>query len=161
MFNSVRKTALVASVSLAALIGAPAYAKEAVSEIDVQAEIEAPQDSNALELYPTIADDLAREILERVKTDTDPAGPLLTVKIKRVSLDGDTILPDSAEFNELEGFVSYQRGSKEITEVIKLSAYSDEASVPEGFIAVAPSDEDFYNVLITSFADKVVDLLPE
>lgn len=161
MFNFIKKTAAAATVSLAALAASGAIAGQGVSDIDVQAKIEAPQGSNALELYPTIAADLEREILERVATVNDPAGPTITVKIKRVSLDGDTILPDSAEFNELEGFLSYQSGSREVVETIKLSAHTDESAVPEGFVAIPPSQEDFYNAMLTAFADKVVELLPE
>ncbi|MBW4708760.1 hypothetical protein KX928_13305 [Roseobacter sp. YSTF-M11] len=161
MFNHVKKIALAATVSLTAIAASGVSAGEVVTDIDVQATIDAPQGSNALQLYPTIADDLSREILERVDTGNDPAGPVLTIKIKRVSLDGDTILPDSAEFNELEGFVSYQRGTKDIAEMIRLSAYSDEASVPAGYIAVPPSQDDFYNAMLTAFADRVVALLPE
>lgn len=161
MFNFMKKTTVAATVSLAALATPGAIAGQGVSDIDVQTKIEAPQGSNALDFYPTIADDLEREILERVATVNDPAGPTITVKIKRVSLDGDTILPDSAEFNELEGFLSYQNGSREVVETIKLSAHTDERAVPEGFIAIPPSQEDFYDAMLTAFADKVVELVPE
>ncbi|MEM9636113.1 MAG: hypothetical protein AAGA94_00580 [Pseudomonadota bacterium] len=160
MFNFVKKTTFAATVSLAALAASGAVAGPGVSDIDVQAKIAAPQGSNALDLYPTIAEDLERAILERVDTANDPNGPTITVKIKRVSLDGDTILPDTAEFNELEGFLSYQGGSREVVENIILSAHTDESAVPAGVIAIPPSQDDFYDAMLTAFADRVVELVP-
>ncbi|MFK7881906.1 hypothetical protein [Roseobacter sp.] len=162
MFDFLKKTSLAATVSLAAfVVSGTVVAGTGVSNIDVQAKLEAPQDSNALDLYPTIEGDLTRAILERVNTTNDPAGPTISIKIKRVSLDGDTILPDSAEFNELEGFLSYQGGSREVVETIKLSAYADTQSVPDGYISVPPSNEDFYQAMLTTFADRVIELVPE
>ncbi|WP_299674990.1 hypothetical protein [uncultured Roseobacter sp.] len=162
MFNFVKKTTAAATVSLAALAASGAVATAGVNDIDVQAQIEAPQGSNALDLYPTIEADLERALVERIDAlSNNPADPTLTVKIKRVSLDGDTILPDSAEFNELEGFVSFQGGSREVVETIRLSAHTDESAVPAGYVAVPPSTDDFYDAMLTAFADRVVEMLPE
>lgn len=161
MFNFVKRTAAAATLSLVALAASGALAAQGVSDITVDAQIEAPQNSNALDLYPTIAEDLERAILERVNTSTDPADPTITVKIKRVSLDGDTILPDSAEFNELEGYLSYQGGSREVVETIRLSAHTDESAVPAGFVSIPPSQDDFYDAMLTAFADRVIELVPE
>ncbi|WP_195821924.1 hypothetical protein [Roseobacter sp. MH60115] len=161
MFNFVKKTSAAATVSLTALIASGAIATAGVSDIDVQAQIEAPQGSNALELYPTIEADLERALIDRITAlSNDPADPTLTVKIKRVSLDGDTILPDSAEFNELEGYISYQGGSREVVDTIRLSAHTDESAVPEGYVSIAPSDADFYDALLTAFADSIIEKLP-
>lgn len=161
MFNFVKKTTFATTVSLAAFAAGAASAGDGISEIDVQTKITAPQDSNALALYPTLADDLEREILERVNTNSDPSGPVITVKIKRVSLDGDTILPDTAEFNELEGYFNYEKGSRQVIETIRLSAYADQSAVPAGYVSVAPSTDDFYDAMLTAFADRVVELVPE
>ncbi|MCV3270985.1 hypothetical protein [Roseobacter sinensis] len=160
MFDFVKKTTIAATVSLAALAASGAIA--GVNDIDVQAKIEAPQGSNALDLYPTIAEDLERALIERIDAlSNDPSDPTLTVKIKRVSLDGDTILPDSAEFNELEGFVSFEGGSRQVVETIRLSAHTDESAVPAGYVAIPPSQDDFYDAMLTAFADRVVEMLPE
>ncbi|WP_299827326.1 hypothetical protein [uncultured Roseobacter sp.] len=162
MFNFVKKTTAVATVSLTTLIASGAIAAAGVSDIDVQAQIEAPQGSNALDLYPTIEADLERALIDRITAlSNDPADPTLTVKIKRVSLDGDTILPDSAEFNELEGYISFQGGSREVVDTIRLSAHTDESAVPVGYVSIAPSDADFYDALLTAFADRVIEMLPE
>ncbi len=160
MFNLVKTTAAAAAVSLAALVATGAVA--GVHDIDVQAKIEAPQGSNALDLYPTIAEDLERALIERIDAlSNNPSDPTLTVKIKRVSLDGDSVLPDSAEFNELEGFLSFQGGSREVVETIRLSAYTDETGAPAGAVVIPPSTDDFYDAMLTAFADRVVEMLPE
>ncbi|MGZ2257783.1 hypothetical protein [Roseobacter sp. A03A-229] len=162
MFDFVKKTTAAAAVSFAALAASGAIATAGVHDIDVQAKIEAPQGSNALDLYPTIAEDLERALIERIDAlSNDPSDPTLTVKIKRVSLDDDTILPDSAEFNELEGFLSFQGGSREVVETIRLSAHTDESAVPAGAVVIPPSTDDFYNAMLTTFADRVVEMLPE
>ncbi|WP_299736363.1 hypothetical protein [uncultured Roseobacter sp.] len=161
MYDFLKTTALVVSVGAAAFMASGATAGQGISSIDVKAQVGAPQGSNALDLYPTIADDLTREILSRVDTTNDPEGGVISVKIKRLSLDGDTILPDSAEFNELEGFLSYEGGSRDFVEMIRLSARTDEQAVPEGFVSVAPSNADFYDAMLAAFADRIVELVPE
>lgn len=160
MFRFVKNTAAAATVSLGALMASSALAGQGISDIDVQAGIAAPQGSNALDYYPTIAEDLEREILERVAVSDDPTGPKIKVQIRSVSLDGDTILPDTAEFNELEGYVSYNGGSRDLGEVIKLSAHTDNTVAGPGVVTIPPSQEDFYDAMLTAFADRVIELVP-
>ncbi|MDW3221370.1 MAG: hypothetical protein R8G34_00545 [Paracoccaceae bacterium] len=160
MFDLVKNTALATSISLSAFMASGALAGTGIGAIDVKTTLEAPQGSNALDLYPTIADDLTREIMQRVDTTTDPTAPIISVTIKKVSLDGDTILPDSAEFNELQGVLSYQGGSRQVVEPINLSAHTDLQSMPEGYVVKTPSDADFYNAMIVTFAERVLELVP-
>lgn len=160
MFDFVKTTTLAASISLSAFLASGVSAGSGVGAIDVRTTLEAPQDSNALDLYPTIADDLTREIMQRVDTTNDPTAPTISVTIKKISLDGDTVLPDSAEFNELQGVLSYQGGSRQVVEPIKLSAHTDTQSMPEGYIVKTPTEAEFYNAMIVTFAERVVELVP-
>ncbi len=129
-----------------------------LSSIDVEASYAAAADSNAEALYPQITEDLRRAIAQRVSTSDDAADPALRVDIRRISLDGDTILPDSAEFNELEGVVSVNDKSGEIdgrSFPVAITARADAATLPEGWIQIAPGADDFYDAMVTAFADNV------
>lgn len=164
MFNALKRTALVASVSLTALSGAAFAEQPAVSRIDVDSTLDAAQGSNAMMLYPEITTDLQTAIAEKVETSDDAGDPTIRVEITRVSLDGATMLPDSREFNELEGTVVYSDDNGEISAAtfpVQVAAYTDDRAAPEGYVLMAPSDEDFYIAMLTTFADTVAELLPE
>ncbi len=164
MFDTMKKLALATSVSVLALAGAVS-AQDAVkvSKIDVAASYSAAQDSNAADVFPEIATDIQAAIAERVPTSSDAADPMVRVDIRKVALDGDTMMvPDSAEFNELEGVVdiSSENGTLgDLSFPINIAAYTAERAVPEGYVAVAPSDTDFYNAMISGFADTVAERL--
>ena len=109
-------------------------------------------------MYPQITEDIRQAIAERVTTSDDDSNPEIRVDIRRISLQGNAMLPDSAEFNELEGVVSINDQSGEIAGSsfpVAIAAHSDEATLPEGWISVAPSSDDFYNAMVTAFADAV------
>ena len=100
IFSTMKKLTLATTVSLMALSGAVA-AKEMplVSEIDVSASYNAAQDTNAQEMFPEITSDIALAIADLVPQSDDGADPIIKVDIRKVALNGDTVLPDSKEFN--------------------------------------------------------------
>lgn len=159
MFNTVKSIAFATSVSVAALSSA-AFAAEPVafSEVNVEASIDAAQDANALMMYPEIVTDLQAAVRTRIVGSADAGDPTIRIDIRKISLDGDTMLPDNKEFNEIEGVVAITDDNGEIgaqSFAVKVAAYPAEQIVPEGYIAVAPSEADFYAAMINGFADVV------
>ena len=134
MFKTAKAITLATAVSVMAL-SAPLMAREMplVSEIDVSASFDAAQDSNAQQLFPEITDDIRLAIADLVPQSDDGADPIIRVDIRKIALDGATVLPDSAEFNELEGVVSIQtesgKGGQSFPVAIKAMAGDD--IVPE------------------------------
>ena len=63
-------------------------------------------DTNAQALFPQITNDMKLAIANLVPQSDDASDPIIHVDIRKIALNGDTILPESAEFNELEGVVS-------------------------------------------------------
>jgi hypothetical protein len=158
MFDTVKKLSLAATVSLVALTGT-AYAQEAlrVSTVDVMASNAAATDSNAMEYFPQIADDVRAAIAERVPASNDASDPTISVDIRKIALDGSTMLP-SAEFNELEGVVSIASQNGTLGDrafPVNIKAVAGDATAPEGYVMVPPSEGEFYTVMVAFFADQV------
>lgn len=163
MFNVIKKAALVATVSTLAL-GSAAYALDTppVSEVKVEVSAEAAQDSNAARVYDTITTDLAQAISERVTLGTGDDTYDIKVDIRKVALDGDTLLPDDTEFNQLEGVVVFDgpnaaKGNETLP--IRISAVTGDQVVPAGYIALKPGTDDFYDAMIIGFAENVAEQL--
>ncbi|QYX58486.1 hypothetical protein K1T73_02845 [Roseovarius sp. SCSIO 43702] len=143
-----------------------------VSKVNVEADLSAYKRSNALEYWPTLADDLGAAIGALVAFE-DGENPIVNVEIKKVAIDGDTVLPDSGEFNYLEGQVVVHQGVDETvekavddrgSEVIQtftliVTAMTDPAALPESTVVIPPSQNDFYNALVGAYALKVVERL--
>lgn len=162
MFTTMKKTALAASVSLIALSGA-AFAQDEmfkVSVIDVEASMSAAEGSNAMALFPDITTDIQAAVASRVTTSDDAGDPEIRIDIRKVALNGAAVLPDTKEFNELEGVVSItapEGTDGSYTFPINIAAYTGDQIIPEGYVAVAPSDQDFYEAMVNSFADSVAE----
>lgn len=163
MFNNLKKLSLAAGVSLLALTS---YANAAdlppISSIDVGTTYAAATDANAAEKFPDITTDLQEAIAERVPTSSDAADSRIKVELRKVSLNGNTMLNDAGEFNELEGVVSIEAegsstGSRSFP--VSIAALSADTQAPEGTYVIQPSTDDFYNVMIGAFADRVAEEL--
>lgn len=163
MYTSMKTFALASTVSIFALAGAATAADAPkISMIDVEASYSAAQGSNAAETFPQIASDIKLAIADRVETSDDASDPMIRVDIRKVALDGDTIIPDSAEFNELEGVVSISSENGTLgdqTFPINIVAMTDPSVAPEGYFVIAPSTDDFYNAMVFAFADNVAEKL--
>ena len=161
MFNHVKKIALAASVSMIALSSATYAAEEAkVSNIDVTATMSSSDDGNGMTFYPDIATDIKAAVATRVPSSTDATDPTIRIDVRKITLNGAAMLPETKEFNELEGVVdisSTDGSSSSFSFPIKIAAYSGDQLVPEGYIVVPPSDADFYNAMVEAFANSVAD----
>lgn len=159
MFDKMKKLGLAAGVSLFALSSyATAAELPPISEIEVGTTYAAATDTNALEKFPEIATDLQAAIAERVPTSTDAGDPRIDVDVRKISLNGDMMLNDAGEFNEIEGVVSItdpSTSSGNRSFPVSIAALAADTPVPEGTYVIEPSTEDFYNVMIAAFADRV------
>lgn len=164
MFTTFKRLTLAAGVSLLALSAAQAAELPAVSEITVAAKYDAAQDTNAAEMYPDLQSDIQKAVAELIPTSTDSADPIIRIDIRNIALDGDTMLPDSAEFNQLDGVVAIEGrdGSVgDLTFPVKIAAGTAETIAPEGYILLPPSTGDFYTAMVQGFAKAVADGLAE
>jgi hypothetical protein len=132
-----------------------------VSDIMVTASYNAAEDSNAAEMFPEITADVKQAVAERVPLSDDGADPIINIDIRKIALNGDTVLPDSTEFNEMEGVVSINTevGGGGQSFAVNVTAVSGDASAPEGYIMLLPSTDDFYGAMIDGFAENVADRL--
>lgn len=168
MFETLKKyskaSALAAGVSLVALSGA-AYAANPVgiSGVEVTTALGAAEDSNALALYPTLNTDLEAAIAQRV-TGGDVTDPKIEVSIREIALDGATMLPESKEFNQMDGVVSLAGAEGDLGGVsfpVRINAVMGDATAPAGYIVLAPTEGDFYIAMVNAFADSVAAQLAE
>ncbi|APE43584.1 hypothetical protein BOO69_09295 [Sulfitobacter alexandrii] len=159
MFNNMKKFGLAAGVSLFALTSSVTAAElPLISEIDVGTTYAAATDTNAAEKFPEITTDLQAAIAERVPTSTDAGDPRIKVDIRKISLNGNMMLNEAGEFNELEGVVSIMdptTSSSNRSFPVSIAALAADTPVPEGTYVIQPSTEDFYDVMIAAFADRV------
>ena len=162
MFNMTKKITLAAAVSMLALTSMTS-AKEVpeISEIDVSASYDAAQDTNARDMFPEITSDIQLALASLVPLSDNAADPTVRIDIRKIALNGDTVLPDSMEFNELEGVVSFQTNTGEGGQSfpVNIIAVMDDSAVPAGYDAVPPSLDDFYKAMVDGFALKVAERL--
>ena len=163
MYTHLKNIAYAAGISTLALsTGAFAAEEIRISKIDVESSIATNADNNALGYYPDLAEDLREEVSQRVSMSSDASDPQIRIDIRKIALNGATFLPETKEFNELEGVVDITSPTGESSGLsfeVKVSAYSGDAVAPEGYINVSPSETEFYIAMVTSFADIVAENL--
>ena len=150
-----------AATAALALLSAPALAasEPTVKEVNVTAQV-TNLDSNAQEFYPNIAHDILTEITNIMPLTHDQQGFVIDVVVQNVSLDGNSVLPDSREFNQIEGVMSIRAQDTNANSEsfpIKVVAQGAGVATPEGFAVVEPSTTDFYQALIAGFAREVAE----
>lgn len=166
-------TAFCTGLALAGA-GPLAALDKTLSHVDVTADLSAYEDNNVLKFWPTLEDDITTAIASKVTIDDGADAPRISVAINKVAIDGDTVLPESGEFNQLEGTVTTHDGknSGPASEgqdsdalsgsyALKMTAVRGDQEVPEGWVAVRPSQEDFYDALIDAYATSIVERLDE
>ncbi len=157
--------------------GPLAAMEKILSGIEVKADLSAYEDANVLNFWPTLEGDMNKAIASKVTVDDGAVAPRISVEINKVAIDGDTVLPDSGEFNQIEGTVTTHAGLNEKSsssseaadgpdEVIgsyplHMTAVSGDQEAPEGWIVVAPSQDDFYSALIDAYATSIVERIEE
>jgi len=159
------KRIILGTVAAVSLMAGPALAAEpTVRELTVTADMADLETANASRYYPHISGDLSAAIYDRVTLDDDPNGYVVDVKLGSVSLDGDTNLPDTAEFNQMEGVVTISSPNTNaplVSYPVQIVANSGGAAVPAGYVAVNPSTDDFYTAMLNGFAEVVSEKMPE
>tara|TARA_R100000935_G_C2821308_1_gene159928 strand:+ start:797 stop:1318 length:522 start_codon:yes stop_codon:yes gene_type:complete len=167
-------TALCCVFALAAA-GPLAAAGKTLSGVAVSSDLSAYEDNNVLKYWPTLEEDIATAIASKLTVDDSADAPRISVEINKVAIDGDTKLPDSGEFNQLEGTVTTHEGNNNVNSVskgqtrdaligsyaLRMTAISGERVVPDDWVLVAPSQEDFYNALINAYATTIVERIAE
>ncbi|UOA31602.1 hypothetical protein DSM110093_01372 [Sulfitobacter sp. DSM 110093] len=161
MFTNMKNIALAAGVSAIALSGS-AFADEKimVSAIDVESSVSASTEANAMDFYPDLEEDLRAEVAERVPMSSDAADPQIKIDIRKIALNGSTMLPDSKEFNQLEGVVDITSPNGDnagLSFPVMISAYAGDEIAPEGYVNVQPSETEFYVAMVSTFADVVAE----
>jgi hypothetical protein len=146
-----------------ALIFAPALAVAQevpipISDVTVTVEIEAV-DSNALDRWPEIGQDLAAAITAAAAPYIAEDGRSVAVVLNEVSLGGTSVLGDSGEFNRLGGWVYVREDPADppiVSEEIVLEA---DTFVPGGTsqLYIVPGRPEFYNALVNVFAVRVIE----
>lgn len=161
----------IAMCSGLALAAGPLVAMDkTLSGVIVRAEMEAFEKENVLKFWPRLEADLSMAITSQLIIDDGASEPRITVTITKVAIDGDTVLPDTGEFNQLEGSVSTYSGLNNgggegagdehlSSYALNMTAVSGDTTVPEGWMAVPQSQDNFYQALIDAYADAVVERL--
>jgi hypothetical protein len=169
--------ALAICTGLALGAGPVAAKDKTVSGVDVIVNLSGIENSNALKFWPTLEDDMGKAIVSKVNVDDDAAASRISVEINKVAIDGDTVLPDSGEFNQIEGTVTTRAGLNESLSTsseaadspdavigsypLDMTAVSGDKTAPEGWIVIPPSQGDFYNALVDAYATAVVERIEE
>ncbi|MEB8386759.1 hypothetical protein OO012_05915 [Rhodobacteraceae bacterium KMM 6894] len=168
-------TAICTGLALGA--GPLAAMEKTVSGVEVIVNLSAFEDSNALDYWPKLEDDLEQAIAGQVDLDDGADAPRITVEINKIAIDGDTVLPDSGEFNQMEGTVTTRAGLNQIVTSsaeaaatpdavigsypLQMTAVTGDKTAPEGWIVIAPSQDDFYNALLGAYAMSVVERIDD
>ena len=171
--NLLRTTAICAFAVFGA---ASAWAESAkVGAVDVKTDLTAFENSNALDYWPNLTKDLSQAIAEKVEVTGNPEDKRLVVEITGIMLDNNPILPDSGEFNQLDGTVAVETepGTDSNAEVdtasekpvnssaLRLYATTGEADSSDSWLIILPSKDDFYNVMVDTYAAEVAERIDE
>lgn len=156
------KTTALAAV-LATGFGA-AHAAEPLGDVVVETRTAGVEGNAAYTFFPNITEDLETAIRARLNTTGLDTDSVIDVQVIELMIDGDTIAPDSEEFNEMKITVDYSHPENVFpSEIYPVTVSATEIDViaPAGFQVVDAEAPDFYKVLISGTADSVVELLPE
>ncbi|MBM07607.1 MAG: hypothetical protein CMH88_14875 [Oceanibulbus sp.] len=161
MLTTLRTMAFVASVSTIAL-GSAASADDAIriSGINVGASVSTMAESNGIQFYPDLTEDVRAEVAKRVPLSSDGADPEINIDIRKIALNGATMLGDDRIFNQLEGVVDITSPTGETSGLsfsVNVAAASADQIIPEGYVVVPPSEADFYVAMVSAFADVVAE----
>ena len=172
--NLLKTTALCSAFVLAAA-GPLTALEKTLSGLEVTSTLSAYEENNVLKFWPTLDEDLATAIASKLTIDDKADAPRISVQINNVAINGNPVLTDSGEFNQLEGTVTTYAGTNSSVAVAKgashdaqigsyalrMQAVSGEPQVPDDWVIVAPSQDDFYNALIDAYATRIVEGIEE
>lgn len=162
-----------AGLALTAVAAPLAAEEKTLSDVEVKTDLSAFENSNALEFWPTLSEDIGEAIASELTIDDQSGEPRIVVAINKVAINGETTLPDTGEFNQLEGTITTfpARGAANTetgdsssatgSYALKVSATSGEVDVPENWIVIPPSQGDFYEALTNAYAMEVVEQIED
>ena len=168
-------TTFCAGLALTALTAPLAAEEKTLSDVEVKTDLSAFENSNALEFWPTLSEDIGEAIASQLTID-DQSGEPRRSEERRVGKEckhGETTLPDTGEFNQLEGTITTfpakgaantetgDSSSATGSYALKVSATSGEVDVPENWIVIPPSQDDFYEALTNAYAMEVVERIED
>jgi hypothetical protein len=145
----------------AMLISTAAFAAgEKVKEIDVSLDLDAVTNEAAALRFANTADDLKNAIAARVLDRADPdEGVTIDINLSEVELSSSFTEQIGAADTRLVGDVKVTEGVS-LKNEYQLTVDVNQAKVffPEGtdLTQLAATSDDFYNSMITAFADAVV-----
>ena len=166
-------TTFCAGLALTAVAAPLAAEEKTLSDVEVKTDLSAFENSNALEFWPTLSEDIGEAIASELTIDDQSGEPRIVVAINKVAINGETTLPDTGEFNQLEGTVTMfpakgaantetgDSSSASGSYALKVSATSGEVDVPENWIVIPPSQGDFYEALTNAYAMEVVERIED
>ncbi|MGQ3489486.1 hypothetical protein [uncultured Roseovarius sp.] len=166
-------TTFCAGLALTAVAAPLAAEEKTLSDVEVKTDLSAFENSNALEFWPTLSEDIGEAIASQLTIDDQSGEPRIVVAINKVAINGETTLPDTGEFNQLEGTVTTfpakgaantetgDSSSASGSYALKVSATSGEVDVPENWIVIPPSQDDFYEALTNAYAMEVVERIED
>jgi len=134
----------------------------AIAMVEVEVDL-ASVEANALDYWPRIERDLTEAILAVADPMLSENGYIVDIQVSEISLEGLAVLPETGEFNRLEGwvYVRAEEGAAPIkSEQIALDAQS---YIPGGNsqFYIIPGRPDFYVALVNVFATRVVEEVVE
>ncbi|MBU3261530.1 hypothetical protein KPG71_16015 [Roseovarius sp. PS-C2] len=166
-------TTFCAGLALTAVAAPLAAEEKTLSDVEVKTDLSAFENSNALEFWPTLSEDIGEAIASELTIDDQSGEPRIVVAINKVAINGETTLPDTGEFNQLEGTITTfpakgaantetgDSSSATGSYALKVSATSGEVDVPENWIVIPPSQGDFYEALTNAYAMEVVERIED
>ncbi|WP_320178677.1 hypothetical protein [Roseovarius pacificus] len=166
-------TTFCAGLALTAVAAPLAAEEKTLSDVEVKTDLSAFENSNALEFWPTLSEDIGEAIASQLTIDDQSGEPRIVVAINKVAINGETTLPDTGEFNQLEGTITTfpakgaantetgDSSSATGSYALKVSATSGEVDVPENWIVIPPSQDDFYEALTNAYAKEVVERIED
>ncbi|WP_299282066.1 hypothetical protein [uncultured Tateyamaria sp.] len=162
MTQFMKKTAIAALLSATSL--SAAQAATPLGDVTVESRTAGIEGAASFLFFPNITEDLENAIEARLPMTGMEKDAQIEVQVIELLLDGDTIAPDSTEFNEMQITVMYSHPDNAFPSEIypaRVSATEVSVPVPAGFKVVDATAPDFYRVLMAGAADQVVKLLPE
>lgn len=166
-------TTFCAGLALTAVAAPLAAEEKTLSDVEVKTDLSAFENSNALEFWPTLSEDIGEAIASELTIDDQSGESRIVVAINKVAINGETTLPDTGEFNQLEGTITTfpakgaantetgDSSSATGSYALKVSATSGEVDVPENWIVIPPSQGDFYEALTNAYAMEVVERIED
>lgn len=140
-----------------------------VGSIEVKTNLAAFENSNALEYWGDIEQDLGAALAQRIDVTDLPKDDSLIVTITGIMLNGNPMLPAHGEFNQLDGTIALFEapqdnvnkehastdGAAADSYALKVYTVTEETVAPEGAVVIEPDKDDYYHALVDGFAIEV------